>query len=228
MMRMTRVFRGLPLVVVEVRGHRDDGLRDRFAEVVLCDDLHFLKHHRADLGDAVVLVTELDAHVVVRPLDDAVARRRDRVLHLRRVPLSPDEALGRVDGVLGVGDRLALGDVADEPLARLGDGDHRGRRLVAAAVGDHGGHAVLDDGDARVRGPEVDSDYPLRSACHRPESPAWGLLSRAGTGPTTTWSSRYASVEPESYHPEEKAAQRPPARAWRSTSGRPPCTRLPA
>ena len=130
------VLGGLALVVVEVRGHGDDGLGDRLAEVVLGDELHLLEDHRADLGDAVLLVAQHDAHVAVRALDDAVARRRDGVLHLRRVPLAADEPLGGVDGVLGVGDRLALGDVADEPLAGLGDGDHRRRRLVAAAVGD--------------------------------------------------------------------------------------------
>ena len=37
--------------------------------------------------------------------------------------------------LLGVGDGLALGDVADEPLARLGDRDHRRRRLTAPAFG---------------------------------------------------------------------------------------------
>ena len=77
-------------------------------------------------GTRVRLVAELDAHVVVRPLDDRVARGHDRVLHLRRVPLAADQALGRVDGVLGVGDRLPLGDVADQALARLGDGHHAG------------------------------------------------------------------------------------------------------
>ena len=109
----------LALAVVEVRGDRDDGLRDLVAEVVLRDHLHLLQDHRADLGDAVDLVAQLDARVVVRSLDDAIRARRDRVLDLRAVPLAADQALGRVDRVLGVGDRLPLGDVTDEALARL-------------------------------------------------------------------------------------------------------------
>ena len=83
MMRMTSspaicagVLGRLALVVVEVRGDGDDRLGDRLAEVVLRDDLHLLKDHRADLGDRVLLVAELDAHVAVRPFDDAVARRQ--------------------------------------------------------------------------------------------------------------------------------------------------------
>ena len=132
------VFGGLPLVVVEVRGDGDDRLADGLAEVVLGDELHLLEHHRAHLGDAVLLVAKDDAYVGVRALHDAVARRRHGVLDLRRVPLASDEALGRVDGVLGVGDRLALRDVADQPLARLGNGDHRRRGLVPPAVRDDG------------------------------------------------------------------------------------------
>jgi hypothetical protein len=67
---LPRVLGGLALVVVEVRGDRDHGLGHLVAEVVLGDDLHLLEDHRADLGDAVDLVAQLDAHVVVRPLDD--------------------------------------------------------------------------------------------------------------------------------------------------------------
>ena len=152
----------LALVVVEVRRHRDDGLGHRLAQVVLGDDLHLLEHHRADLRHGVLLVAEHDADVVVRALDDAVARRRHGVLHLRRVPLSADEPLRGVDGVLGVRDRLPLRDVADEPLARLGHGDHRRSRLVPAAVGNDARRPVLHDGDARIRRAEVDSDHLLQ------------------------------------------------------------------
>ncbi len=114
---LARVFRRLPLVVVEVSRDGDHRLAHGLAEIVLGDELHLLEHHRAHFGDAVLLFAKDDAHVVVRSLHDAIARRRHRVLDLGRVPFAADESLGRVNGVLGVGDRLPLGDVPDEPLS---------------------------------------------------------------------------------------------------------------
>ncbi len=155
------VLGGLALVVVEVRGHGDHGLLHGLAQVVLCDHPHLLEHHRADLGDRVGLVAQADAHVVVRAFDDGVARGHDGVLDLRRVPLSSDQSLGRVHRVFGVGDRLTLGDVPNEALARLGHGDDARRRLVPAAVRDHDGGIALQDGHARVGRPEIDADDSL-------------------------------------------------------------------
>jgi hypothetical protein len=110
-------------------------------------------------GTRVHLVAELDADVAVRPLDDAVGHVSTAFLTGgASCPLAADEALGRVDGVLGVGDGLPLGDVPDEPLAGLGDRHHRGRGLVAAPVRDHRRVSVLDDRHARVGGAEVDAD----------------------------------------------------------------------
>ena len=134
-----------------------------FAEVLLGDQLHLLQDVRADLGDAEHLVAQHDAHVVVRTLDDAVRHDLERAAHRGRAPLAADQALRGVDRVLGVRDRLALRDVTDEPLAVLGDRDHRRRRLVAAAVRDDGRRAVLDDRHARVRRAEVDADHLVAS-----------------------------------------------------------------
>jgi hypothetical protein len=154
----TGILRGLALVVVEIRGNRDDGFGDGMTEVILGDHAHLLQHHRADLGHRVGLVSQLDAHVAVRALDDAVARGHERVLDLRRVPLAPDEALGRIDRVLRVRDRLPLRDVTDQALSRLGDGDDTGRRLVAATIRDHDRRIAFHHSDTRVGRPEVDSD----------------------------------------------------------------------
>ena len=57
----------LALRVVEVRGHGDDGVGDRLAEVRLGVRLQLLEDHRADLRRRVLLV-----------LDAARARRRSR------------------------------------------------------------------------------------------------------------------------------------------------------
>jgi hypothetical protein len=79
------------------------------------------------------------------------------------VELAADQPLHRVDGVLGVGDRLALGRRADQHLAVVGVGDDRRGGARAFRVLDHLGLAALHDRDAAVGGAEVDAD----DFCHR-------------------------------------------------------------
>ena len=67
-------------------------------------------------------------------------------------------ALDRADGPVGVGDRLALRDLADEHLAGLGEADDRRRRPAALGVRDDGGLARLRGRDDRVGRAEVDTD----------------------------------------------------------------------
>lgn len=67
-------------------------------------------------------------------------------------------ALDRADGAIDVRDGLALGDFADEYLSTLGERDYRRRRAGAFGVGDDGGLAAFEDGDARVGGAEIDTD----------------------------------------------------------------------
>ena len=54
-------------------------------------------------------------------------------------------ALDRADGAVGVGDGLALGDLADEHLAVLGERDDRRGGAAALGVGDDGGFATFED-----------------------------------------------------------------------------------
>src|SRR5262249_41153640 len=95
--------------------------------------------------------------VPVRGLHDLVRHELDLVENLI-VPAS-HEALDREDGVLGVRDRLALGDLADENLPFLREADHGRRETMAFRVGDDDGVASLDDGHYRVGGAEIDADY---------------------------------------------------------------------
>ena len=67
-------------------------------------------------------------------------------------------ALDRADGPVGVGDGLALGDLADQHLAGLREPDHGRGRPVPLGVGDDDGLARLEHADDRVGGAEVDSD----------------------------------------------------------------------
>ena len=152
----------LALRVVEVGRDRDHRLLHFLAEVVLGGLLHLAQDVRRDLLRRDLLAAHLDPGVAVVGARDLVGHQLDVLLRLLLVELAADEPLHRVDGVLGVGDRLALGRRADQHLAVVGEGDDRGGRARAFRVLDHLGLAALHDRDAGVRGSEVDAD----DLCH--------------------------------------------------------------
>src|SRR5690606_17561872 len=69
----------------------------------------------------------------------------------------PHVALDRPDRPVDVGHRLALGDLADEHLAVLGEGDHGRSGPGALRVGDDGGFTAFEDRDDGVCRPQVDT-----------------------------------------------------------------------
>ena len=112
---------GGALGVVEVGGHGDDGLVDRVAEVGLGVALELHQRAGRDLLRGVVLAVDVD------------------------LPVGAHVALDRADRAVGVGDGLALGHLADEDLAVLGEGDDRRGGAGALGVGDDDGIAALED-----------------------------------------------------------------------------------
>ena len=147
----------LPLRVVEVRRHGDDRVGDRLAEMVLGRLLQLLQDHRRDFRRRILLAARFDPRVAVGRANDGVGHARR--LARRLVVLAAHESLDREDRVFRVGHGLALGHLADQPLAVLGDGHHRRRRARAFLIDDDGGLPAFHDGDHRVGGAEVDSDH---------------------------------------------------------------------
>ncbi len=149
----------LALRVIEVRGHGDDGLGHRRAEIALRRLFQLLQDHRRDLRRGVLLT--------LRHNDDMVALRLDGIgnhLHLVRdfVGAAAHEALDRVDGVLGVRHRLPLCRLPHQPLAGLGKG-HNGRSgTVTLAVGDDLGLAAFHNGHHGIGGAQIDAN----NLCH--------------------------------------------------------------
>ena len=112
-----------------------------------------------DLGRGVHLPAHGDAGVAVRGLDHLV---RDHLLLFGDLGVLPaHEALDGEDGVLRVGHRLALGDLADEALrARvLAERDDGRGRPPAFGVGDHLRLAAFEHGHDRVGRSEVNPDH---------------------------------------------------------------------
>ena len=158
----------LALRVVEVGRDGDDRLGDLLAEVRLGVGLELLQDHRADLGRRVGLaVRELDRRC--RPsfgsFSTVYGTSSLRALDLGVVPATTHEALDRVDGVGRVGDGLALGQLADQPLAGLGEGDDARDGPAALRRRDDGRLAALHHGDDGVRRAEVDADDLAHGGC---------------------------------------------------------------
>ena len=169
------ILGGLALGVVEVGGHGDDGLLDLLAQILLGRLLHLLKDHGGDLRGGMLLGAGLDPGVAVVALDDLVGDELLVLLHRIVAHATADQALDGEDRVLGVGDGLALGRLADEALAIVGERDHGRRGARALRVLDHLGVLAVHDGDARVGRAQIDTDH--LSHVHL-------LLRRAGPDPS--------------------------------------------
>ena len=152
------VLGGLTLPVVEVRGDGDDGLGHRLVEEGLGVGLEGGEHQCGELGQRGVPPAQLHAHVVVGAGADRIGQAREALLDLGRGELAPDEPLGSVDRRLRIGDRLALGDRAHQPLVAARERHHRRRQVLSRAVGDDDRLPVLDRRDHAVGGTEIDAD----------------------------------------------------------------------
>jgi hypothetical protein len=75
----------------------------------------------------------LDPGVAGRTLDDLVGHHGLVLGHDGIIEIAADQALDREEGVGRVGDRLALGRLADQALAVLLDGDDRGGGAAPSA-----------------------------------------------------------------------------------------------
>ncbi len=152
----------LALRVVEVRGHGDDRVGHRLAEVILCGLLQLLQHHRGDFRRRVFLAAGLDPHVAVVCGNDVI---RDALLFAGDFgEFPPDEPLDRKNCVFGIGDGLTLGHLPYQPLTFFSERDDRRSDPRAFLVDEHGGLAALHHRHDGVRRAEVDSNDFLSRA----------------------------------------------------------------
>ena len=139
------VLRRLTLRVVEVCGHGDDGFGDRFAQIVLGGLLHLAQDFGADLLRSDLVAAHLNPRIAVVGSSDLVGHQIDVLLHFLLGEFAADQALHRVQRVLGVGDGLTLRRGADEDLAAVLVGHDRRCGARTFAVLDHLGGVAFHD-----------------------------------------------------------------------------------
>ena len=183
----TGVLGRLALRIIEVRRDRDHGIGDLFTEKILRGLLHLHEHARRDLGRRHLSSLCLDPRIAVLGLDDAVRHHADVLLDDLLVETPTDESLHGVERVGRIGDRLALGRLADHHFVVLGEGDDGGRGAIPLTVLDHARLAAIHNRDARVRGPKIDADDfahggLLRCVRYGPVGAPMSLLSGVACG----------------------------------------------
>jgi hypothetical protein len=152
------VLGGLALGVVEVGRHRDDGIDHFLVQEGFGRGLQRLEHDGRDLRRGVGAFADPQPGVAVGRLDHGERQPLHGVLHPGRIEALADQAFHREQRAGRVGDRLALGDVADQDIPLAGEGHHAGRGPAALAVGDHPAFAALHDARAAIGGAQVDAD----------------------------------------------------------------------
>ncbi|KFE34723.1 putative NAD-specific glutamate dehydrogenase [Thioclava atlantica] len=154
---LARILRGLTLGVVEIGGNGDHGLRDFLAQIALGGFLHLLQDDGRNLRGRIFLALHFDPGIAIAAIDDGVGDELLVLLDFRIGGAAADQALHGEDGVGRVGHRLAFCRLADQAFI-VGKGDDRGRGARPFGILDHPGLRAVHDGDAGVRGPEVDAD----------------------------------------------------------------------
>src|SRR5450830_42086 len=154
----TGVLGRLALAVVEVGRNGDDRFSDFFAEVVFGGFLHLFQDFSRDLWRCHFLAVHFNPSVAVVSLGDFVRNHLDVFLNDFFVELATDQTLHRVQCVMRIGHRLALGRLANQDFAIVGVGNDRRRGACTLGVFDHFGLAVFKNGDTGVGSPQVDTD----------------------------------------------------------------------
>ena len=156
------ILRRLTLAVVEVGRHRNDGFRNRLAEVILSGLLHLAKHFSRNLLRSELLAGNLNPRIAIVRTDNAERRKLQILLDFRIVETTTDQTLHGEERVLRIRDGLTLCGSADENLTVFHVRNDRRRCAGAFTVLDDLDVIAFHDGDRGVRRTKVYTD----DLCH--------------------------------------------------------------
>ena len=99
-----------------------------------------------------------DAHIAFVGRSQLIGEVGLKALYLRRVETPAHQSLDGVNGVAGIRDHLAFGDLPKQPISLFGK-RHDGRcRPATQAIGDDLNRRSLQNRNARVRRAKINSD----------------------------------------------------------------------
>ena len=154
---LARVLGGLTLGVVEIRGHRDDGLGNGFTQIGFGGFFHLLQDEGRDLAGRILLAAHFNPRIAIAAVDDLIRHILLIFDDHRVVKTAPDQALDGEHSVRGVGDCLTLGGLTDQTFGFC-ETDDRRRGARTFSVFDDPGLRAVHDGNARVGRPEVNTN----------------------------------------------------------------------
>ena len=154
---LASVLGGLTLGVVEIGGHRDDGLSDGFTQIRLGGFFHLLQDESRNLARRILLAAHFNPSIAIAAVDDLIRHILLIFDDHRVVKTASDQALDGEHGVRGVGDCLTLGGLTDQTFG-FGETDDRRRGARTFSVFDDPGLRAVHDGNARVGRPEVNTN----------------------------------------------------------------------
>ena len=120
------------------------------------------QNRRGDFRRRILFTVDIDLHEVVWPADDLV--RNQLLFRFDLIVPATHEALDRVDGAPRVSDGLALGGVADQPIALIGEGDNARGEAVAFLIGDDLHLAAFHHSDDGIGRAQIDANDLF--SCH--------------------------------------------------------------
>mmetsp|Transcript_19466 Transcript_19466/g.45171 ORF Transcript_19466/g.45171 Transcript_19466/m.45171 type:complete len:249 (+) Transcript_19466:1581-2327(+) len=178
------IFRGLSLGVVEVRGDGHNGVFDLGTEIGFGGFFHFPQNHPADFFRGKVRFWVLGSDffgqtnnwLSVLVLGNLIGEKLLVFLHRRIVEIPPDQSFDVEKGSGGVLGGLVFGSISHQtsPARRgiLWESHVRWSDAVSLFVGTDIDAVVSPHADARVGGPEIDSDTGTRDGtiCSAPQS----------------------------------------------------------
>ena len=122
---LTGIFSSLTLAVIKIGRYRNYSISHRFAQVIFRRLFHFLQNHGRYFRRAVLLSLDFHPGIPVFCLDNFIRDLSLHLLNLGGVKFTSDQTLHRKNGLIRIGNCLSLGQLAHQPLTRLGKCNHR-------------------------------------------------------------------------------------------------------
>ncbi len=190
-----RIFRGLPLSIVEVGRNRDDGLGQRGAEKAFRVALELAKDERGDLRRRKSLVAQRDSQHFAGLQIFGQAEREQLHFFLDILDAAPHQSLDGVNRSLRRVDEILARGVSDDRLIVFIQRDDGRDQVRSVLSRDYYRDLPLHEGHEGIRGSEVYSDDVF--GCHvqkcRLQKSECKISSRGFSNLTSYFSSLHSS-----------------------------------